>query len=198
MRNRCFCIVLVCFALSLCHSAASAEPVTWQFLGTMTNGEPFSGWFTFETDTPDSSPTTPLRGDYSNAGIDWQFVVGGTVISPITTQGWSGNFEIFDDIQTNEAPFILGDHFRIYADADPATYQSNVVAGIDLFFEDSTGKLLRSDSLLSRPPNLHRLNFGEGGWADHFGLQFAAEFRLIGVNGNTIAAGEIQRVRVSK
>jgi hypothetical protein len=63
----------------------------------MLNGDPFSGFFTFESTTPDQTASNPLRGDYNNAGIDWQFTVGGVLITPIQTQGWSGNFEIFDD-----------------------------------------------------------------------------------------------------
>jgi hypothetical protein len=125
--------------------------------------------------------------------IDWEFFVGKTIMSPtLNPTGWSGNFEIFDDIQTNEAPIVLGDHFRIYADSAPTSYQSQTVAGFDMFFEDATGKLLQSDTLPFLPPNLRRLNYGEGGWADEFQLTYAAEFRVIGVDGSAIGVGEIQ------
>jgi hypothetical protein len=189
-RTRCVVVTIVALGYVL---PASAAPITWTFGGSMTNGDLFGGWFTFESETPDNSPTTPLRGDYSNAGLDWEFFVGGTVISPIQTQGWSGNFEIFDDIQTNEFPFIVGDHFRIYADSAPTSYIGSIVAGIDLFFEDATGQLVTDANHLPQvPPDLSLLNYGLNGWADHFGLTYAGEFRVIGVSGNALAVGEIQ------
>lgn len=176
---------------------AAAEPITWAVSGTMTNGDVFSGWFTFESNTPDATPTTPLRGDYSNAGLNWEFHVGGYVISSIQTQGWSGNFEIFDDIQTNEpAVFVAGDHFRIYADAMPSFYRASIITGIDLFIEDATGSLISSDAIPLIPPDLLLASFGSAGdgWADRMGLLYAAEFQLEDGHGGIVERGRITSI----
>jgi hypothetical protein len=176
-------------------SAAQASPVTWTISGTLTDGVAFRGVFTFEGSTPDEN-TSPLRGDYSNAGVRWRFRVGETEVTPIVSQGWSGNFEIFDDLETNEFEFLQGDHFRIYADAAPTTYLGRTVVGIDIFFEDASGRLISTDTLPSIPPDLSLVSFGENhdGWADYLGLTYAAEFRLIGVDGHPVAVGQVQRV----
>lgn len=174
----------------------SADAIAWTFTGSMTNGDSFGGLFIFDSETPDNTPTATTRGDYSNAGIFWLFNVGGTWILPTTTQGWSGNFEIFDDVQTNEFPFILGDSFRIYADARPAQYRSQTVTGIDIILADASGRLISNDLIPSVPPDLSLVSFGPqgNGWADYFGLLYAAEFQLEDSRGGIIERGRITSV----
>jgi hypothetical protein len=172
-------------------NGVAADPVGWTFTGTMSNGDPFGGLFVFESDTPDSNPTRTTLGNYSNAGIYWVFNVGGTLILPTDTQGRSGNFEILDDVQTNEFPFILGDSFRIYADARPAVYQSMTVTGIDIILADARGRLVSNDLIPMVPPDLSLVSFGPdaNGWADYFGLLYAAEFQLEDARGGVVERG---------
>ncbi len=168
---------------------AADNKVTWYFVGTMSGGESFDGWFTFDSTTPDQSPTDPLRGDYYNAGVDWLFNVGGTVFTSVSaTAGWTGSFEIINDAEPMLWP---GDNFRIYADAQPIFYNSSLVNGWDLHLSDVTGALVNDVALPLTPPDLSLVSLG--GWSERNSLQWAAEFQLE-ANGTIVDRGQITSV----
>ena len=163
--------------------------VTWYFAGTMSGGESFDGWFTFDPTTLDQSPTTPLRGDYYNAGVDWLVNVGGTIFTSVSaTAGWTGTIEIINDAEPILWP---GDNFRIYADARPVFYHSSLVNGWDLHLSDVTGALVNDVALPLTPPDLSLVSLG--GWSERNSLQWAAEFQLE-ANGTIVDRGQITSV----
>ncbi len=142
-------------------SSATASLITWEFAGEITSvfdendlfagtvfvGSPFSGSFTFESTTPDSSPTNPSSGFYVDAITLVSGRVGGFSFLGPTDSGAS--FHV-----SNDNPANGFDGFSVGAPVDLFGETSRM----SLLFTDITGAIFDRDSLPNLPPALDLLD----------------------------------------
>ena len=140
--------------------STAGSPVTWEFAGEITSvrddddrlagavtvGSPFSGSFTFESTTPDSSPDNPGLGEYANAVL--------SVSGEVAGMPFLGSGDLFSAISIFDGPFgFTFDSYNIDI-LDIDTDFLGETSDFSFTVRDSTGTALSTDSLLRSPPDL--------------------------------------------
>ena len=139
-------------------SPTAGSPITWEFAGELTLvrdddgslggvfgvGTLFSGMFTFESTTPDSSPVNLGFGNYEGALTSVSGRVG--AVPFLERPGLAGSITVFDDFG--------GDGFSVSA----ATEFLGASVRFGLTLGDSTGSIFSDDSLPLTPPDLGSLD----------------------------------------
>ena len=161
MRPNLF-VALVLTYVIFTSSDVRAGPVTWEFTGEITSlvdvdnlfggavgvGTRFSGFFTFESTTPDSEPGSG-RGTYTNAIT----LVGGQV-GGFTFGGSSGSSNSITITKFSTHPQI--DAYVARAGTNLLGVEETI--NFSLFLQDFTGVAFPNDSLPLSPPDLSILN----------------------------------------
>ncbi len=143
---------ILCFSIT-----ARAAPVTWEFTGQLTLvndldgslegvfsvGMPFSGQYTFESTTPDSSYIDPTFGRYEDAVTGISGILG--EVPFFETPGLAGSISVFNDVS------IAG--FDGYGVSGVTEFLGARVR-FTLSLGDTTGSVLLDDSLPLTPPDL--------------------------------------------
>jgi hypothetical protein len=137
--------------------------VTWEFAGNLTRvddnaglfggsvsiGDPFSGSYTFDSETPDSDPGSITRGLYENA-----------------VSGASGNFGAASYSFVSGADNVIEvlDFPGIGVRSYRALFSVEILGeqlDLSLYFQDPTGAVFLDDSLPVSPPDLEPLDLAK-------------------------------------
>jgi len=176
-------VAVVC-ALSFCARPAQAELITIEIEGVVdfvdddgnylegkiSPGDIITGFYTYESRTPDSSPLDPVQGNYWNyappAGI--ALTVGGF---NFMTDPFNIEFHVAirNDNQSGD------DVYWIHSDETLFLPNGTLVGGISWTLKDHTGSALSSDALPTTAPALddwqeNILNFGGGTRASGYSI----------------------------
>jgi len=149
----------------------SASPITFAFTGnvnsvsaplsgTFNTSQTLSGFYTFESTTPDTVPLDPTLGSYTGALTALSFTVGSyTGTGPALPGGTivveNNRVFVFEPLPRDSYTVGAG-----FVGPDVARLSPLFVSVVSVF--DPTGTALNSDSLPTTPPNLSAFTQGLG------------------------------------